>query len=253
MQIDPEAGVLSGTPQMADAGVTRVAVQVADPFGEVDVQQFNLTVRSDAVAPPVEPRPEPQTPPAIEPVTGLPLRMAEKAVLSGPGAAPAVALRMVPALPPGFLIREVFERNFDRFDVRALEERPLFPDFPDAAYPVRHADAEPPAVADVAIDFDVGKRELDSIEIRWTEPIQIDTLPANAIYLWAAGPDGEFGTGDDERIHGRLTWDAEQRVLRFEPRGDWPAGPCRLVIAGRVADLAGNRSAGDVVLPIPLP
>ncbi len=76
----------------------------------------------------------------------------------------------------------------------------------------------------------------NGFSLRFSEPIDPDSLSVKL--LWA-GPDGVFGTADDEELAVQLSLSLNDRLLVVVPVEALPLGPVRLVLDG-LTDVAGN-------------
>ena len=78
----------------------------------------------------------------------------------------------------------------------------------------------------------------------FSEPIDPDSLSAESVKIIWAGPDGMFGTVDDEELLVSVSLSLENRLLVVVPVEPIPQGHVRLVLDG-LTDVAGNLLDGD--------
>ena len=102
-------------------------------------------------------------------------------------------------------------------------------------------DATPPAIVGISPGEDARVGGLEAIAATFSEPIAETTVHAGSLVLSGAGPDEEFGTGDDFTVSGgTLALRGEGRLLLRTHADDLPYGRYRITIPATLTDLAGN-------------
>jgi len=88
---------------------------------------------------------------------------------------------------------------------------------------------------------------VSSVRARFTRDIDARTLDAKTVWVSRdPGPDGRFGTADDDRVEGFVTYDAAGRTAIFTPFLErLPRGRYALCIEDLVADTGGTPLDGE--------
>jgi hypothetical protein len=105
-------------------------------------------------------------------------------------------------------------------------------------------DTAPPAII-ATTPFGNGARTLTSVSAYFDKPLLPNTVSVASFKLYAAGPDGRTGTGDDVLVTAtRAGYSSEPRVvtLSFDPL---PFGKYRAVLTTAITDTFGNHLATD--------
>ncbi len=85
-----------------------------------------------------------------------------------------------------------------------------------------------------------------SVSAYFSEPLNPATVNATTVRLLSAGPDGVFGTADDDATAGTLEYRQALNAVFVQPPDRLSPGNYRLTISPPLADLAGNPLAGPV-------
>ena len=104
-------------------------------------------------------------------------------------------------------------------------------------------DATPPRLLRTVPEAGAWVGRITQVALFFNEPLDEATATPAAVQLVAAGPDGVFGTADDQLMPVAVEARAALRSVHLLHAGELPPGRYQVRLADTLADLAGNRLA----------
>ena len=118
--------------------------------------------------------------------------------------------------------------------------------FTDEIVVVLGGDSTPPQVSRVSPSDGAILARVNSLSVTFNEPINPSSVDDTAFLLFAAGPDGEAGTEDDESIgNGVISYREITNTALMTLNSELPPGLYRGVVIPPIADFAGNSLATE--------
>jgi hypothetical protein len=141
-----------------------------------------------------------------------------------------------PFLPPDRTTVSVQARAVDTGGNLAWSEPLLLRVLPDTT---------PPVLVGVSPRDGAHVGQLAAVRVAFSRPLEVSSLGGGAVRLLEAGPDGEFGTADDQEIEVAMEFQVNEGLLVLSVEGFLPPGAYEMFIADTVRDLRGNPLAAS--------